>query len=105
MISPVHISFNLAIYFLISKLGVLGLGALDLLCLLSAELIDFDHFFAKPIYNPQRNSFKTHFFHRNWKYIGIISVLLFFYRPLMFLGIGLLSHLLLDCIYNKIHKI
>jgi len=105
MITPIHITFNLGIYFFISKMNVLGLDEIDLLLILSSELIDLDHFFSKPIFNANRNSFKTHFLHKNWKIILLISILLLFCKPLMFLGVGLLSHLLLDYIYNKIYKI
>ena len=104
MITPIHILFNLLIYFILGKTLILTTN-IDLILLLCSELIDLDHLRAKPIYHPRRNSFKTHPLHKQWKIILIISLLLLFYRPLMFLGIGLISHFLLDFIENKIKKI
>ena len=104
MITPVHIIFNIIIYFIIGK-TLIATNTFDLILLLLSELIDLDHLNAKPIFDPKRNSFKTHFFHRNWKMVLLISIAMLFYRPSMFLGIGLMSHLFLDFLYNKIKKI
>lgn len=105
MITPIHIVFNLGIFSLINKINITDAGELDLFFLLSAELIDLDHFLSRPIYNPKRNSFEVHPLHKNWKIILIVSVFLVSYRPTMFLGIGLVSHIFLDYCHNKIRKI
>lgn len=104
MITPIHILFNLIVYLILGKTLIIT-NNIDLFLVLASELIDLDHLNAKPIFNPKRNSFKTHFFHRNWRVVLLISIALLFYRPLMFLGIGLISHLSLDFLYNKIKKI
>ena len=99
MITPIHTLFNLVIFLLLGI--IINPNYADLILLLSAELIDLDHLFSKPIYHPGRNPFKKHILHRNWLIILIISIALLFIRPVMFLGIGLISHLFIDCIYVK----
>lgn len=44
--------------------------------LLSAQCIDIDHLFSRPIYDPKRNGFKTHFLHKNWKLLTFVAFLL-----------------------------
>jgi len=105
MITPIHVGFDLWIYFLLDYSQLIEINNIDLYVLLSAQLIDLDHLFSKPIYNPKRNGFKTHFLHKKWKVICIVSIMFLFYRPLLFLWIGLLSHILLDFIHLKIYKI
>ncbi|OJI06505.1 hypothetical protein BK004_03095 [bacterium CG10_46_32] len=105
MITPVHLIFDLGVFSLIYGTGITDTSQTDLLLLLSAELIDLDHFFSKPIYDPKRNSFASHVLHKNWKILLAISVLFVLYRPLLFLGIGLMSHFFLDYCYNKIYKL
>ena len=105
MVTPIHLFFDTGIYFLINKVDIIDVNRIDLFILFSSELIDLDHLFSKPIYHSRRNPFKTHIFHKKWRIILIISILLLFYRPIMFLGIGLLSHILLDYLYIKIYKL
>ena len=78
---------------------------IDLVLVLSSNLIDLDHLFSNPIYHPKRNPFITHFLHKRWKVAIIFSILVLFYRPLMFLGIGLLLHFFLDYLYIKREKV
>ncbi|OGN29722.1 MAG: hypothetical protein A3A33_04495 [Candidatus Yanofskybacteria bacterium RIFCSPLOWO2_01_FULL_49_25] len=77
----------------------------DLVLLIGSNLIDLDHLSARPIYDPYRNGFKTHFLHRNWKAVLFLSILMLFVRPVMFLGIGIMLHFLLDYIDIKRKKI
>ncbi|EKD66506.1 MAG: hypothetical protein ACD_49C00038G0040 [uncultured bacterium (gcode 4)] len=105
MITPVHIAFDLGVYFVLKEAGLVTTNNLDLLFLISAQLIDLDHLFSRPIYHPRRNWFKTHFLHKNWLGVIIISLVFMLYRPLLFLWIGLISHIFLDFIYLKIYKI
>jgi len=105
MLSPIHISFNLLLLSIIAYVKILNVSIIDLILLLSSEFIDLDHFFSRPVYHPKRNPFKTHFLHKKWLSIIIISLGLISFRPTTFLGIGLLSHLFLDWIYIKINKI
>ena len=103
MITPIHVAFKLLILFFLSQFT--SINSFDLIFLLSAELIDLDHLFSRPIYHPKRNPFKKHFLHRNWKFILLVATIFLFIRPIMFLGIGLMSHLFLDYIYIKMNKI
>ena len=106
MLTPIHLLFDFGIYTLIDKMHIIrNINNADLWWLFSAELIDLDHLFSRPIYQKMRNSFKSHILHKNWKLISAISIALFSFRPLMFLGIGLLSHFLLDFLYNKIYRL
>jgi len=97
----IHICFSLVIYFLIILSPQIPFSVISLLLLLSAELIDLDHLLSKPIYHPKRNPFKTHFLHKNWKLILLVSLVFLFFYPISFLGIGLISHLFIDFIYTK----
>jgi len=101
MITPIHTIFNLAIYLGVSSLDFININYYDLIFLLSAELIDLDHLATKPIFAPHRNSFRTHPLHKAWPLILPIAILMIFYRPVLFLGIGLISHYLLDFIDTK----
>jgi len=105
MITPIHLIIDLGLYFTVNKIDIVAVNNIDLLLLLSAELIDLDHLRSKPIYHPRRNPFKAHFLHKNWLAIITISILFVLYRPSLFLGIGLLSHLLMDYIYVKLYRL
>jgi len=105
MITPVHIVFDVAIFYMIYITGIMDVQFSDFLLILSASLIDIDHLFSKPIYHPRRNPFKTHFLHKKWKIILVLSLGLFFMRPTIFLGIGIISHLFLDYLYITLYKI
>lgn len=105
MITLVHICFDLLLLVIISLADIIKINILDVILLFSASLIDLDHLFSKPIYDPKRNQFKAHFLHKNWAVILVLSIILLFIRPVLFLGVGLISHLLLDFVYVKIRKI
>jgi hypothetical protein len=104
MLTPTHIVFSLAVYFILIKLGVIGFTISLLILLLCAELIDLDHLFSKPIYKKGRNPFKTHFLHKNWLILLVLSFVLIFVRPVFTLGLGLICHLFLDLVYVFIRK-
>jgi len=106
MLTPTHALFDTLLYLGLNCFDILRFRYSDLIALYSANLIDLDHLFSKPIFDPTRNPFKAHFLHKNWKIVICFSVtFLFFYRPIAFLGAGLLSHLLLDFIYIKKHDL
>ncbi|WGK65687.1 DUF6122 family protein [Croceiramulus getboli] len=70
------------------------------LLFLATMLVDLDHLFATPLFDPQRCSIGFHPLHTEYAMIGYV-VLLFFKRPWRVLGIGLLFHMLtdyLDCL-------
>lgn len=105
MITPIHLVFNIGIYSFIHKMGIVDVSGADLLFLFSAELIDLDHLLSRPIYHPRRNPFVTHIAHKNWPFLFFASIFFMFYRPIMFLGVGLLSHLFGDYCYIKIYRL
>lgn len=105
MTTPTHVAANLGVFLLLMQVPNLNLGYLDLGLIIASNLIDLDHLFSQPIYDPRRNSFRTHFFHRHWKAIAAISTISLFIRPIAFLGLGILMHYFLDYLYNKREKI
>ena len=62
--------------------------------MVSTMAVDFDHFLANPVFDPNRCSIDFHPFH-SWPAIGIYLILLFSPR-LRILAIGLLIHMTLD---------
>ncbi|MFH1521326.1 MAG: DUF6122 family protein, partial [archaeon] len=78
MITPIHIIFNLILFFSIDQ--IISANFLDLFFLLFAELIDLDHLFSKPIYHPKRNPFRKHFLHKNWRLVLVIALVFLFIR-------------------------
>ncbi len=105
MTTPTHIATNLIVFLALLHVNNLNLNYTDLGLIVASNLIDLDHLLSRPIYHPKRNPFKTHFLHKHWKIISILSVLMFFYRPLVFLGIGLILHFFLDYLYIKREKL
>lgn len=67
-----------------------------ILILLSAILIDIDHLWASPIFDPQRCSINFHLLHTYWA-IAVYTVLLLFRKTRIF-GLALLLHILADAI-------
>ena len=64
-------------------------------------LIDVDHLFAVPIFDPNRCSINFHPLHTYWA-LGIYVALLFF-RKTRVIGVGLVFHLLtdfIDCLWK-----
>ena len=69
--------------------------------ILLAILIDLDHLFANPVFDPQRCSIGFHPLHSFWA-IGVYGVAVFF-RKVRIIAIGLLFHIftdLTDCIWT-----
>jgi hypothetical protein len=58
------------------------------------NIIDIDHLLADPIYNPARCSITTHPLHR-W-FAWPFEAFLFFFKKTVFIGVGIIEHLLLD---------
>ena len=105
MITPIHLLFDFGVYFLVNKINIVDTNSIDLLLLFSAELIDLDHLVSKPVYHSRRNPFQTHIIHKNWLALSALSILFILYRPTLFLGMGLLSHLFVDYCYVKIYRL
>lgn len=100
MITPIHLAFDYILYLIVGKF--ISVNTLDLILLFSENLMDLDHLFSRPIYKFRRNPFKTHFLHKNWKIVSLIAIIFLFIRPIMFLGIGIMSHFFLDWVYVKL---
>ena len=101
MTIPTHVAANLVAFLVLLNTPNVNPNYTDLVLILGSNLIDLDHLFSRPIYNPRRNSFRTHFLHENWKSVLLLSLAMCLFRPLLFLGIGLAMHLFLDYLYNK----
>ncbi len=99
-ITPVHLTITIGAYYLLSLVFPIEFTLANCLLVASAELIDLDHLFVRPIYVRKRNSFKTHFLHKQWIIVSAISIILLF-TPLMFLGIGILAHFTADYLHMK----
>lgn len=99
--SLIHIGFNLGIYYFLSLISSIEFVLVNCLFLFAAELIDLDHLFSKPVYQTKRNSFKVHFFHRNWLPVLAVGTIGLFFYPILFFSIGLISHFSLDYFYVK----
>lgn len=65
--------------------------------MLLTMLVDVDHLFATPIFDPNRASIGFHFLHSYYA-IGIYFLLLFFKGKLRIVSVGLLFHMLTDYI-------
>ncbi|WP_228394033.1 DUF6122 family protein [Chryseobacterium artocarpi] len=65
------------------------------LILLATMLVDLDHLFANPIFDPSRNSIGFHILHSYYA-IAIYCALLFFKGNVRIIAIGLLFHMITD---------
>ncbi|QIE60790.1 hypothetical protein G5B37_14865 [Rasiella rasia] len=66
------------------------------LILLATMLVDLDHLFATPIFDPERCSIGFHYLHSYWA-IGVYILLLFF-KKTRIVAIGLVWHMITDAI-------
>ncbi|WP_426476682.1 DUF6122 family protein [Chryseobacterium sp. CBSDS_008] len=65
------------------------------LILLATMLVDLDHLFAHPVFDPSRQSIGFHFLHSYYA-IAVYFLMLFFRGNIRIIGIGLLFHMLTD---------
>ena len=105
MTTPTHLIVDLSIFIIFLNITNISPDYGDLTLLAGSNLIDLDHLLSKPIYHPKRNPFKTYIFHKQWRVFVILGVALIFFRPFMFLGVGLLLHLFLDYLYIVREKV
>jgi len=71
------------------------------LIMLVTMIVDLDHLFAVPVFDPDRCSIGFHWLH-TYPAIGVYF-LVWFYRPLRIVATGLLFHMLTDyrdCLYS-----
>jgi hypothetical protein len=64
------------------------------LIMIAMMVVDVDHLFTTPIFNPDRCSIGFHVLHTYWA-IGCYFVLVF-YKPLRLFALGLLLHMVAD---------
>ncbi len=64
--------------------------------MLATMLVDLDHLFANPIFDPGRCSINFHPLHTYWA-MGVYVMLLFF-KKTRIIAVGLLFHMLSDYI-------
>ena len=57
-------------------------------------LVDLDHLWAVPIYDPMRCSIGFHPLHELW-FVGLYFLMLF-WKPTRIIGLGLVIHMVLD---------
>src|SRR6056297_1358463 len=72
------------------------------LIFLATMLVDLDHLWADPIFEPQRCSIKFHYLHTYYAMI-VYAILLVFRKPFNIIGLGLLMHMatdLIDCLWT-----
>lgn len=67
------------------------------LILLATMLVDLDHLLADPIFMADRCSINFHPLHTYYA-MGIYTMMLFLKKPFNVIGLGLLFHMLTDCI-------
>ncbi|MAZ72864.1 MAG: hypothetical protein CMC70_06930 [Flavobacteriaceae bacterium] len=70
------------------------------LVLLATMVVDVDHLFANPIFDPNRCSIGFHLLH--WYLAIVLYVVLLFFKKTRVIGIGLVLHMLtdyLDCLW------
>lgn len=63
--------------------------------LLATMLVDLDHLFADPVFDPDRESIGFHFLHSYYA-IAVYFLMLFFKGNIRIIGIGLLLHMATD---------
>ncbi len=69
--------------------------------MLATMLVDLDHLFATPIFDPGRCSINFHPLHTYWAMAGYVVLL--FFRKTRIIAVGLLFHMLtdyIDCQWN-----
>jgi hypothetical protein len=92
--------FHLALHFLVPAV-VVGLffrknWKLAYLLMIATMLVDIDHLFANPLYDPNRCSIGFHPLHEIW--FIVLYVMLCFVPKVRLVGIGLSIHMALDAI-------
>ncbi|MBW8243194.1 hypothetical protein K1F50_10315 [Muricauda oceani] len=66
------------------------------LILLAGILIDIDHLWANPLFDPHRCSIGFHTFHSYW--IIPVYALLLFFKPTRLIGLALMIHIVADTV-------
>ena len=91
-----HIALHFILPALVAAVGFRKKWQVAYLVMIATMLVDLDHLFANPIYDPNRCSIGFHPLHQPW-FIGLYLALCLVPR-LRLIGIGLSLHMLLDTI-------
>ena len=91
-----HLSLHLVVPLVVVGLFFKKDWKMAYFIMLSTMLVDLDHLFANPIYDPNRCSIGFHPLHQPW-FIAFYFILSFYPRT-RFIGIGLVIHMVLDAI-------
>ena len=91
-----HLSWHLVVPLVVVGLFFKKEWKIAYFIMLSTMLVDLDHLFANPIYDPNRCSIGFHPLHQPW-FIAFYFILSF-YPKTRFIGIGLVIHMVLDAI-------
>ncbi len=79
------------------------------LILLATMLVDLDHLFANPIFDPNRCSIGFHYLHSYYAILFYVLLLIQKNKIIRIIGLGLLLHMLTDfqdCLWNTyIHSL
>lgn len=92
----VHPILHILVPLLVAYFGYREHWVRGFLILLSALLIDLDHLFADPVFDPNRCSIGFHPLHGGWAITGYALITIMPRTRL--LGVGLFIHILLDVI-------
>ena len=92
----IHYSIHFLVPILIAVFFFKGDRFKVILILLAGILIDMDHLWAIPLYDPNRCSVGFHTFHSYWA-IAIYFLLLFF-KPTRLVGLALTIHIVADTV-------
>lgn len=71
MTEPVHVVADLGVLLVLAHMNILNINYTDAVLIVGSNLVDIDHLFSRPIYLSGRDSFKTHFLHKQWKIISV----------------------------------
>ena len=94
----IHYSFHFLVPGLLSFVLFKKIWKSAWLVMITTMLVDLDHLFANPIFDPERCSIGFHFLHTSYA-IGIYILLLFIpNKCIKIIGVGLLFHMFTDYI-------
>ena len=94
IIEVLHIVLHFAAPAVVTGLFFRRRWQLAYLAMISTMVVDVDHLFANPVYDPTRCSIGFHPLHEPW-FIALYFVLCFLPKTQLF-GIGLMLHMALD---------
>ncbi len=91
-----HLVLHFVVPAIITGLFYRKIWKLAYFVMIATMLVDIDHLFANPIYDPNRCSIGFHPLHQLW-FIALYIVLCFVPKT-RFVGLGLVIHMVLDAI-------